>query len=79
MELLIGALVSGLVEIIKKKFGSVTWLTYFIIAILSLIAAGVYQTISYFGYWEIVYKIVLSAGAIYAFVIRPITEKLSNK
>lgn len=79
MEILIGALISGLVEVIKKYLGSTPWVTRFILAVFSLVAAGIYYTISYFGYWETFYKIILSAGAIYAFVIRPLTEKLSNK
>jgi hypothetical protein len=75
MELLIGALVSGLVQLVKKYFGTTTWLTYLVLATISLLAAAVYYVVTKLGYWEIVYQIVLSAGAIYAFIIRPLTNE----
>ena len=74
MELLIGAIVTGVMQIIKKYFGTTGWMTYLVLALLSLAAALVYYVIVEFGYWEIFYKVVLSAGAIYAFIVRPLTN-----
>lgn len=73
MELLIGALVSGIVQVVKKYLGTATWVTYFVLAALSLIAGAVYFFITKFGYWEHVYQILLSAAAVYALLIRPLT------
>lgn len=74
MELLIGALVSGLLEIIKKYAGTTAWVSYFILAILSLLAGAVYYFIEQAGYWQNVYQILLSAAAVYALIIRPISK-----
>lgn len=74
MELLIGALISGLVQIIKKWAGTATWVTYFMLAIFSLGAGALYFLIKEMGYWEIVYQILISAAAVYALIIRPLTN-----
>lgn len=70
MELLIGAIVSGIVQYIKKITGSNTTATLMVVAIMSLIAGAVYYYLVGTGYWEIFLKILVSAGAIYAFVVK---------
>ncbi len=67
MELLIGAVVSLLVQALKQKS---EWHALAIVALLSFVAAGLYNALVAAGYWETVLQVLLTAGAFYAFVIQ---------
>lgn len=69
MELVVGSLVSLLVQWLKVQFGTEEWKTLGILAILSLVAAGGYTYLVAVGYWETVFSVIVSAGAFYTFVI----------
>jgi hypothetical protein len=69
MEIIIGAIVSLIVQSLKSRFAS-QYATLAILAVLSLAAAGIYTVLLNTGYWEAVYGILVTAGAFYAFVIQ---------
>lgn len=69
MELILGAIVSVIAQISKKIFGTGEWQTLGTVAVLSLIAAGAYQLLNAYDYWDSVQQILMTAGAFYSFVI----------
>jgi hypothetical protein len=72
MEILIGAIVSLIVQAVKGK-GEYTTLA--ILVGLSLAASGVYTALVYTGFWDTVYQVLVTAGAFYAFVIQRFESK----
>lgn len=69
MEILIGAVVSVLMQFIKSKFGG-EYVKLAILIILCLGAAGIYTALTLTGYWQTVATVLTNAGAFYAFVIQ---------
>ena len=45
------------------------------VAVLSLVAATVYVSLSHFGYWDAFLRIITAAGAFYAFVTRNVQQQ----
>lgn len=70
LELLIGAVVSGIVELIKKYFGTTEYITLAIVAVLSILSAWGYSYLVEVGLWQSFYQILLVAGGIYVFIIK---------
>lgn len=70
MELLLGAIVSLITSVFKKKFESEEFGTIIIAVVLSLITASVYYVLASVGYLDAVIDILIRAGAFYAFIIR---------
>jgi len=70
MEIIIGTLVSLLVEAIKSKFGTSGWTTRAILLGMAILGATAYTFLAKTGYWEVIAKVLVTAGAFYAFVIR---------
>lgn len=69
MELIIGAAVSLIVQLVKSKARN-QWETLVILLGISLAAAGIYTALVATGYWSSVAAILIAAGAFYAFVIQ---------
>ncbi len=69
MELILGALAAGLVQWLKQ-FVTNDWARIGILGVISLAIAGVYTWLTYAGYWETVYGVFMTAGAVYVFIIR---------
>jgi NhaP-type Na+/H+ or K+/H+ antiporter len=70
MEIFIGAVVSLLAEAIKTKFGTSGWQSRGIVVGLALVGATAYYFLAQTGYLEAVIKVLVIAGAFYAFIIR---------
>lgn len=70
LELIFGAVVAGLVQVIKKFVGTRTWATLAIVALVSLAAAGVYTWLKANGYWEAFVEILIVAGAVHNYILR---------
>lgn len=68
MEIIVGALVSLITQVLKQ-YSSSTYLTMGIVLVLSLIGAGVYTALVSAGYWQSFANILVLAGAIYTFII----------
>jgi len=66
---IIGAAVSLFVQIIKTKLGTSGIWTMLAVLLFSLGAAAIYVFLRETAYFESVIQIVLSAGAVYTFVI----------
>lgn len=70
-----GVLSSLLVEWLKSVFNvSGKWVVL-IVAVVSLVAALIYKTLLFFGYWEAFLGILMTAGAFYAFIIKNIPSE----
>lgn len=66
----IGVLVSLLIQWFKTRFGTTGWKTMLALALVSLLSAIVYTYFSYLGIWEVVAKVLMTAGAFYTFVLQ---------
>lgn len=75
MEIIIGAVVSILVQWLKNKFGTDSFWTIGIVAVLSLAAAGIYTFLVAVGYWQEVVAIFITAGAFYTYIIQRFETK----
>ena len=69
MEILFPVAVSLLAQWLKK-FSPNEWATLGIVAVLSLVAAGVYTYLESSGYWQAFLNILVVAGAIYTYIIK---------
>lgn len=70
MEIILGVVISGLVQWLKSKFKTGEYLTLLILAGIALLGAGLYTWLSSAGYWEVVYNLLVTAGAFYAFILK---------
>lgn len=72
-----GVVVSLIVQYTKKKLNLNVGGIMILVVILSLIGAGVSQTLSYYGWMDAFLQFMTSAGAFYAFILNNI-EKSTN-
>ena len=70
MELIIGILVSGLAEILKRLTKSNEILTLALVAILAIIGSISYSFLVDIDWWDKIVPILTTAGAFYAFILR---------
>jgi len=70
MELILGSVVSLIVQYIKTKYPSNAAMTMALVLALSVATAGLFHLIVGLGMWEGVKDILITAGAFYAFVLR---------
>lgn len=75
VEILLGALASGLVQIIKSRVKE-TWLILTIVGLISFLLAGFYTSLVNAGLWESFVQILMAAGATYAFIVRTAEKML---
>lgn len=73
METILGVLVSGLVQWIKTKYSTSEYITLTILVGVALFGAILYTWLKDAGYWEVVYNILITAGAFYAFILKRFT------
>lgn len=74
MEFLTGAMVSIIVQLIKKYFGTTTIGTYIAVAVVSVLAGALYWWLMTAGYWESTLQILVAAGAVHNFLLRPLEK-----
>jgi len=74
MDILVAAIVSLTVEIIKKITGAEDWLATLILIIVSIVAAGLYSYLSAVGLWDKVVPILVSAAGIYNLLIQKLEK-----
>ncbi len=70
MEVIMGVLVSLLVQWAKTYFGTDGWKTMALSVGVSLAAAAVYVFLQAAGYWEVVAHVFIVASAFYAVIIQ---------
>lgn len=70
MDILIGAIVSVIVEIIKKLTGTKEWVTLLFVLLTSIVAAGIYAFLIQTTLWDKILPVLGYAGAIYVYIIR---------
>lgn len=69
MDIIIGAIVSLIVQWLKPRVGG-EYATLGLLAVLCLAAAGIYTALVALGYWDAFYRVLVTAGAFYAFVVQ---------
>jgi hypothetical protein len=67
---LLGVLVSIVVQLIKKTFGPNMLGTYLAVIIFSLLGGALYYWIRSTAYWPAVFQILTFAGAFYTFILK---------
>jgi hypothetical protein len=76
--ILAGALVSGLVEIIKRSYNTSTSVTLIIVGVLSIVVALGFVILQHFGLFEAFLQIAITAGAVYAFFLKNVLPSSSS-
>lgn len=66
MEILLGVLASGLVQLLKRYMPN-QWFTLGLLGLISIALAAGYTLVVDTGYWPLVGSVLVSAGAFYAF------------
>lgn len=69
MELITGAVVSLIVEGVKRYFGTDEYKTLMVLFVVSLLGAGVYTYLVAAGYWQTVLGVLITASAFYGLII----------
>lgn len=69
-----GVVVSFLVEILKRKFGTSTIGTMGIVVGLSIVGGVGYSLIQHFGWLNAAIQILAVCGAFYAFIIKNVND-----
>lgn len=67
-ELIAGAIVSLILQIVKKYTNAKAVTTLGILLLLSFIASLVYTALLHFGYWESVVNILITASGVYGVI-----------
>lgn len=75
MEIILGVVVTLLVQGIKKFFGTSEYATLAVVLVLSVIAAALNYYYSDAAFWRDGVEILLSAGGIYALLIERFKTK----
>lgn len=70
MEIITGALVSLIVETVKRYTGSTEWVTLGVLAVVSLAGAGIYVALKDSSYWPTFYAILVQAAAFYTIIVQ---------
>ena len=80
-EAFVGAIVSLLVQVIKKlyrEYISEEWQDIAVLGTLILFSIGgaaIYQVLVHQGLWECFYKVIVNAAAIWALLIKRVEDK----
>lgn len=69
LALFLGAVVSALTQVIKKKVGTATGGTILVVAVLSLAVSTAYYFLEGTRLWEAFLQIAGFAGAVYTYLI----------
>ncbi len=70
MEVIVGAVVSLLVQWLKSKWSQNEWQTLGIVLALSLVSAGIYTYFVQAGYGTVLATVLVTAGAFYTYVVQ---------
>lgn len=74
MSYAIGAVVSIIVQILKKRFNTQEFETLALVFGGCIIAATLYVFLQGTEYWDTVIQVITTAGAFYAFVIKRLED-----
>ena len=66
----IGMAVSVFVQVIKVRYNFSKPQTLMLVAGISFVGAVAFKLLTHYGLWEAFWAIVVSAGAIYAFILK---------
>ena len=68
--IVIGAVVSVIVQFLKNKFGTESQWTLLIVAGLSVVAGSIYFLLKDTSYWQSIISVLVYAGAIYTYILK---------
>jgi len=68
--IVIGAVVSVIVQFLKNKFGTESQWTLLIVAGLSVVAGTIYFLLKDTSYWQSIISVLVYAGAIYTYILK---------
>lgn len=77
--MLVGVVVSAVVQFVKKFFGTSPLVTVVTTVVLAVVGSVAVWTLNYYGYMEAFLQILTTAGAFYAFIVRNLEKGLENK
>lgn len=78
MEILVGVLVSIVVQIIKKYFKTGSWQSWGIALVLSVAGAAIYTMVVDTPIWPVILSTLTTAGAFYSIIISRL-ESMTDK
>lgn len=70
MEIIIGAVVSLIVQFIKRYAGTSEYQTLGMVLLVSFVGAAGYVLLSGTPFWPVIMQVVVVAGAFYAYIIQ---------
>lgn len=79
IEILLGGVISLIVQAIKKYFGTSMLQTYVAVIVLSFFGGAAYYYLEGTALLEKLISIFTYAGAIYTYLVRPLNESLTKK
>jgi membrane associated rhomboid family serine protease len=68
--IVIGAVVSVIVQFLKNKYGTENYITIIIVAGISVVAGSLYFFLKDTNYWQGIVSILGFAGAIYTYILK---------
>lgn len=74
MEIIIGAGISLLMQLVKGQMRLGEYGTLIVLFIVSITCAAIYQALIHTGFWDITYEILVTAGAFYTFIVQRFTK-----
>lgn len=77
--LLGGLVVTAIVEFAKRRFGLTTTGVLLLVLVLSFFGAGIYGALSRYGLWDAFLGVLVSAGAIYTFILKNVLPAPDNR
>lgn len=69
MEIILGAAASVLVQVLKNTFKTSEYATLGVLLLVSFGLAALYSALVSFDLWDMMYDVLLYAGAIYTFIL----------
>lgn len=78
MEIILGAVVSVLIQLIKKYFDTSSWQSWGIAIVVSVAVAIIYTGLIKTGFWDSFLQILTVAGAVYSYIISMMPKAVSK-
>lgn len=79
MEIILGAITSVLVQIIKKYFDTSSWQSWGIAVLISFVIAILYTFIQGTSFWPTLVQIATTSGAVYSYIISMVPKATSTE
>lgn len=71
---IVGAIISGIVQVLKKSVGSSGWKSVSIVTLISFVVGAGYWFLKDYGFWDTFLQILVYANAVYALLIKQLVK-----